>query len=121
MTKPRSKRAIDSRPRVRHSKSRRSKNMTDFPHRDPMQEFADRILAELEKGVKPWVRPWDSDQSHNGRALSRHQRPHSRYASRFIYDRRSTLLHVPAGGREGLAGKEGREVHHHLFYEAVPN
>ena len=35
--------------------------MTDIPHRDPMQEFADRIVAELEKGVKPWVRPWDPE------------------------------------------------------------
>ncbi|MFZ0270958.1 MAG: zincin-like metallopeptidase domain-containing protein [Acidobacteriaceae bacterium] len=30
--------------------------------RDPMQEFADTIIAELEKGVKPWVRPWDPDK-----------------------------------------------------------
>ena len=27
-----------------------------------MQEFADTIIAELEKGVKPWVRPWDPDK-----------------------------------------------------------
>jgi hypothetical protein len=27
--------------------------MPDTPHRDPMQEFADRIIGELEKGVKP--------------------------------------------------------------------
>ena len=37
--------------------------MNDAPHRDPMQEFADRIVAELEKGVKPWVRPWDPDKA----------------------------------------------------------
>jgi antirestriction protein ArdC len=30
--------------------------------RDPMQEFADTIITELEKGVKPWVRPWDPDK-----------------------------------------------------------
>jgi antirestriction protein ArdC len=36
------------------------KELTD--RRDPMQEFADRILVELEKGVKPWVRPWDPDK-----------------------------------------------------------
>ena len=35
--------------------------MADTPYRDPMQDFADRIIAELEKGVKPWVRPWDAD------------------------------------------------------------
>jgi antirestriction protein ArdC len=29
---------------------------------DPMQEFADRILAQLEQGVKPWVRDWDPDK-----------------------------------------------------------
>jgi antirestriction protein ArdC len=28
-------------------------------HRDPIQEFADRIIAELERGVKPWVRDVD--------------------------------------------------------------
>jgi antirestriction protein ArdC len=31
--------------------------------RDPIQEFADRIIAELEKGVKPWIRPWDPDKA----------------------------------------------------------
>ena len=33
------------------------------PARDPMQEFANRIVAELERGVKPWVRPWDPDKT----------------------------------------------------------
>jgi len=33
------------------------------PHRDPMQEFADRIVTELENGVKPWVRPWDPEKA----------------------------------------------------------
>jgi antirestriction protein ArdC len=28
-----------------------------------MQEFANRIIAELENGVKPWVRPWDPDKA----------------------------------------------------------
>ena len=28
-----------------------------------MQEFADRIVAELENGVKPWVRPWDPEKA----------------------------------------------------------
>jgi antirestriction protein ArdC len=28
-----------------------------------MQEFANRIIAELESGVKPWVRPWDPDKA----------------------------------------------------------
>jgi len=37
--------------------------MSQTPHRDPMQEFADRIVAELEKGVKPWVRPWDPEKA----------------------------------------------------------
>ena len=31
--------------------------------RDPMQEFTSRIVAELESGAKPWIRPWDSDQA----------------------------------------------------------
>jgi antirestriction protein ArdC len=28
-----------------------------------MQEFANRIIAELENGVKPWVRPWDPEKA----------------------------------------------------------
>lgn len=28
-----------------------------------MQGFANRIVAELENGVKPWVRPWDPDKA----------------------------------------------------------
>ncbi len=31
----------------------------EAPACDPMQEFANSIIAELENGVKPWVRPWD--------------------------------------------------------------
>ena len=37
--------------------------MNDTMHRDPMQEFANRVIAELEKGVKPWVRPWDPERA----------------------------------------------------------
>jgi antirestriction protein ArdC len=37
--------------------------MPETSHRDPMQDFADRIIAELEKGTKPWVRPWDPDKA----------------------------------------------------------
>jgi antirestriction protein ArdC len=29
---------------------------------DAIQDVADRIIASLEAGVKPWVRPWDSDK-----------------------------------------------------------
>ena len=42
--------------------------MPDSPHRDPVQTFADRIITELEKGVKPWVRPWDPDKAGGPRA-----------------------------------------------------
>jgi antirestriction protein ArdC len=37
--------------------------MDHSPQRDAMQEFANRIVIELEKGVKPWVRPWDPDKA----------------------------------------------------------
>lgn len=30
--------------------------------RDPIQEFADQIVEQLEVGVKPRVRPWDSSK-----------------------------------------------------------
>jgi antirestriction protein ArdC len=37
--------------------------MTHSHRGDAMQEFADRIVAELENGVKPWVRPWDPEKA----------------------------------------------------------
>lgn len=59
-----SRRKIDSPSPVRHARRfRRSRAMTDTPHRDAMQEFADRIVTELERGVKPWVRPWDPEKA----------------------------------------------------------
>ena len=45
---PRRKPRIDSSTKLRHAKSRRSKRMSETLHRDPMQEFANRIVAELE-------------------------------------------------------------------------
>jgi N-terminal domain of anti-restriction factor ArdC len=36
--------------------------MKDRPHRDAMQEVAHRVVAGLERGVKPWVRPWSPDK-----------------------------------------------------------
>jgi antirestriction protein ArdC len=45
----------------RSGKQTRSAN--EVPSRDPMQEFANRIIAELENGVKPWIRPWDPEKA----------------------------------------------------------
>ena len=45
------------------SHSTKHANRNDAPPRDPMQEFANRIVEELERGVKPWVRPWDPDKA----------------------------------------------------------
>ena len=42
---------------------RNTRRPGDAPARDPMQEFANRIIAELENGVKPWVRPWDTEKA----------------------------------------------------------
>ena len=57
-------RAYSRRRRIdRRSSSRHARRMHDTPHRDAMQEFANRIVAELEKGVKPWVRPWDPEKA----------------------------------------------------------
>ena len=35
------------------------KASTVTEHRDAMQEFADQIIAALEAGTKPWIKPWD--------------------------------------------------------------
>jgi len=57
-------RSLDNSSQVSQSgRGRRKARMTDSQRRDPMQEFADRIVSELEKGVKPWVRPWDPDKA----------------------------------------------------------
>ena len=42
---------------------RQARRPGDAQARDPMQEFANRIVAELENGVKPWVRPWDPERA----------------------------------------------------------
>ena len=63
MTEIRTRHAVGTPSKSRHSKRRRRSLNTDKSRRNPMQEFADRIIAELEKGVKPWVRPWDPDKA----------------------------------------------------------
>ena len=35
----------------------------DQTRSDPYQDVTDRILAALEAGTKPWIRPWDPDQA----------------------------------------------------------
>ncbi|WP_263351345.1 ArdC family protein [Acidicapsa acidisoli] len=45
------------------NRSRHARRPESGPARDPMQEFANRIIAELERGVKPWVRPWDPEKA----------------------------------------------------------
>ena len=42
---------------------RHARRPSEAPAREPMQEFANRIIAELETGVKPWVRPWDPEKA----------------------------------------------------------
>jgi hypothetical protein len=39
---------------------RKTRRPGDAPARDPVREFANRIISEIENGVKPRVRPWDS-------------------------------------------------------------
>lgn len=50
------------------SRSSGSSGTVHSAPRDPMQEFANRIIAELENGVKPWVRPWDPEKAGGPRA-----------------------------------------------------
>lgn len=60
----RAKRTLDSSGPISHvQRLRRSQKIRDTQPRDPVQEFADRIIAELEKGIKPWVRPLDADKA----------------------------------------------------------
>jgi len=59
----RCRKRIDSKTRARHAGRNRRSRMSPIPPRDAMQEFADRIVSELERGVKPWVRPWDAEKT----------------------------------------------------------
>jgi antirestriction protein ArdC len=43
--------------------TRRVRHASAAPAHDPMQEFANRIVAELERGVKPWVWPWNKEKA----------------------------------------------------------
>jgi antirestriction protein ArdC len=54
---------VDRSSKIRHPEHHRRSRMSASSHRDPMQEFANRIVAELESSVKPWVRPWDPNQA----------------------------------------------------------
>ena len=40
--------------------------MTKFPKRDFMQDVTDRIIADLEAGVAPWVKPWKGNAGFAG-------------------------------------------------------
>jgi antirestriction protein ArdC len=40
----------------------RSAKRDTTEHRDAIQEFADQIVASLEAGVKPWIKPWDESK-----------------------------------------------------------
>jgi hypothetical protein len=87
-------------------------------HRDPIQEFADQIVAALESWVKPWVRPWDPEKCGGphapfnpttGQRLSRHQCPDLGNLPVGIPDGRSALVYLSAGARKEVAGQEGRK------------
>ena len=45
------------------SPSHTERRASDTVLRDPMQEFASRIVEELERSVKPWIRPWDPEKA----------------------------------------------------------
>jgi N-terminal domain of anti-restriction factor ArdC len=53
----------DSKTKERHIMTTSHTGNVNSARRDPMQEFADRIITELERGVKPWVRPWDPEKA----------------------------------------------------------
>jgi antirestriction protein ArdC len=60
--------------------------------RDPMQEFADQIVEQLEAGVKPWVRPWDSSKCGGPRAPTNSVMKHNFRGIEFLI-----VGHQPSG------------------------
>ncbi len=102
--------------------------MNDASQRYPMQEFTNRIVAEREKGVKPWVRPWDPEKAGGPQAPFNPvtgKRCHgvnvliSRHGRARLPERRSSLDDVPTGSREALAGAERRRTDHHLLHQTL--
>jgi hypothetical protein len=98
------------------------------PARAPMQEFANRIIVELENGAKPWVRPWDPEKAAGPQApfnsvsgkryhginvliLSMGMRAFQADAPRWMTFRQ-------AQGKK-LAGPEGRALGRDLLHEAL--
>ena len=102
--------------------------MPDSSHRDPMQEFADRIIAELENGVKPWVRPWDPEKAGGPQAPFNPvtgKRYHGINVLILGMDMRAFQSGDPRwmtyqqAQEKALAGPQGRESHHDLLHQAV--
>jgi hypothetical protein len=94
--------------------------------RDPVQDFADRIIAELEKGVKPWVRPWDPEKAGGPQSPFNPATQHSYRGinvlilgmdMRAFTNRRSALDDVSSGPGEGLASEEWRKKRNDLLYK----
>lgn len=48
-----------------------------YEHRDIQQDITNRIIAELENGTAPWVKPWRSTAGHNVAANAVTKRPYS--------------------------------------------
>ena len=93
-----------------------------------MQEFANRIVAELEKGVKPWVRPWDPEKAGGPQAPFNPvtgKRYHGINVLILGMDMRAFQTGDPRwmtyqqAQETGLAGAQGREIHDHLFHQAL--
>ena len=98
------------------------------PARDPMQEFANRIITELENGVKPWVRTWDPEKAGGPQAPFNPvtgKRYHGINVLILGMDMRAFqsgdprwMTYQQAQEKE-MAGAQEPEIHDHLFYQTL--
>ena len=74
--------------------------------KDVYSRITDQIIAQLEKGVRPWVKPWNAEHAagritrplrHNGQPYSRHQYSFALDVRRAAGLRRAYLDDVPPG------------------------
>jgi antirestriction protein ArdC len=64
--------------------------------RDLYAEVSARIVAELETGAAPWVKPWSATAGMNAPCNAVTNRPYSRLQRRAVVDGKSSRLSSPA-------------------------
>ena len=90
--------------------------------RDLYAEVSARILAELERGAAPWVKPWSATPGQNVPQNAVTNRPYFGCNVILLWPLRlgnATVPNIQAGNRGRRACAEGRARNESLLREAV--